>query len=315
MTRTGYAWDPMFLGHRTTTVNPEHPDRAQVLAAERMLSDVPGLVPVKVDQALGAPGILRVHPVSYLTEIREAFAHGRRSLDGGDTLVAEDTFEVAVRSASAALSVTEGVLAGRLDNGFAAVRPPGHHALTNRARGFCVFNNAAICARFAQSAFDRVTRVLIVDWDVHPADGTMSVFYDDPTVHVLSLHQDGIFGKDVGSADQRGRGPGEGATYNVPLPERTRATAYVDAFEHALDVASVRCRPDLIIISCGFDAHAGDPIGRLSLEDETYAHLTRAVKRVARQHCGGRVVSLLEGGYQLDILRRCARIHLETLLE
>lgn len=312
--KTGYAWDPAFLGHRTISVNPEHPDRARALASETMLAEVPGLLPVRIDPNLGFPGVLRVHPTSYVSEVRDAFAQGRRALDGGDTLLAADTFEVALRSAASALSVTEAVLSGKLDNGFAALRPPGHHALTNRGRGFCVFNNAAICARFAQAAFS-VNRILVVDWDVHPADGTMSIFYDDPSVHVLSLHQDGIFGKDVGTADQRGTGAGEGSTYNVPMPERTKPTAYLDTFERALDVAAVRCRPDLVIVSCGFDAHAGDPVGKLSLDDDTYAHLTRAVKHVAKKHCGGRVVSLLEGGYQIDILRRCTRTHLETLLD
>jgi acetoin utilization deacetylase AcuC-like enzyme len=312
--RTGYAWDPVLLGHKTTSVNPEHPDRARVLALDAMMADVPGLRAVRIDPHLGFPGVLRVHPTSYVTEVREAFLQGRRALDGGDTLLASDTFEVALRSAATALSVTEAVLAGKLDNGFAAVRPPGHHALTNRGRGFCVFNNAALCARFAQATHS-IRRVLVVDWDVHPADGTMSIFYDDPTVHVLSLHQDGILGRSVGSADQRGRGAGEGATSNVPLPERTKPTAYLAAFERALDGAASRCRPDLVIISCGFDAHAGDPIGKLSLEDETYVHLTRAAKRVAKDHCQGRLVSVLEGGYQLDILRRCTRAHVEALLD
>ena len=312
--RTGYAWDPAFLGHRTISVNPEHPDRAKVLASDTMMADLPGLRPVRVDVNLGFPGVLRVHPTSYVSEVREAFAQGRRALDGGDTLLAADTFDVAIRSAASALSATAAVLSGKLDNAFAAIRPPGHHALTNRGRGFCVFNNAAICARFAQAAFS-ASRVLIVDWDVHPADGTMSVFYDDPSVHVLSLHQDGIFGKEVGTAEQRGRGPGEGATHNVPLPERTKPSAYLDAFERALDIAAARCRPDLVIVSCGFDAHAGDPIGKLSLDDDTYVHLTRAVKRVAKDRCGGRLVSLLGGGYPVGVLRRCTRAHVEALLE
>ncbi len=312
--RTGYAWDPMFLGHKTLTIHPEHPKRAEVLAPETMLVDVPGLTRVKVDAALGLPGIQRVHDAEYLAEVRAACRRGQRSLDNGDTLIAGDSFDVAVQSAASALSITAQVLTGKLDNGFAALRPPGHHALINRGRGFCVFNNAAICARFAQTAFG-LSRVLVVDWDVHPADGTMSIFYDDPSVHVLSLHQESILGEGVGALEQTGAGEGIGTTYNVPLPPRSSEPTYLAAFERALDLAAARCRPDLIIVSCGFDAHVGDPIAKLSLVDESYIRLTRLVKQAAHERCQGRLVSLLEGGYQLDILRRCTRAHLETLLD
>jgi len=313
MSRTGYAWDSMSLGHRTITIHPEHPSRAAVLSPDTMMVDVPGLVGVTIDAALGLPGVLRIHDQSYVGEVRDAHRQGRRALDGGDTLIAADSFEVAIRSIASALSLVAAVLSGRLDNGFAAIRPPGHHALTNRGRGFCVFNNVAACARFAQTAFG-LSRVLIVDWDVHPADGTMSIFYDDPSVHVLSVHQDGILGAGVGNVDQKGRDAGEGATYNVPLAKGTRAPAHLFAFERMLDLAAARCRPDLILISCGFDAHCGDPIGGLELGDEDFATMTRMVDAVAKRHCHGRFVSVLEGGYQLDILRRCVRLHLETML-
>ncbi len=314
MARSGYAWDTTFLGHRTLTVHPEHPVRAEVLAPERMLVDVPGLVRVAVDAALGLPGVHRVHDPVYIDEVADACRRGRRSLDGGDTLIASDSFDVALRSAAAALSVVSAVMGGKLDNGFAAVRPPGHHALVNRGRGFCIFNNAAICARFAQTAFG-AGRVLIVDWDVHPADGTMSIFYDDPSVHVLSVHQDGILGKGVGAEDQRGCAAGEGTTYNVPLPAGTDAVSHLTRFGEALEVAAARCRPDLVLVSCGFDAHVGDPIGGLRLDDDHFRILTQMVRRVALRYCGGRVVSMLEGGYQPDILRRCVRMHLEALLD
>jgi acetoin utilization deacetylase AcuC-like enzyme len=314
MTRTGYAWDAAFLGHRTLTNHPEHWTRAEALRPEVVLADVPGLVQVKVDGALGLPGVQRVHDHAYVAQIRDAFARGQRTLDGGDTMIGADSFDVALRSASAALSMVGAVMRGELDNGFAAVRPPGHHALSNRARGFCLFNNVAAAARFAQRAHG-AKRVLIVDWDVHPADGTMSLFYDDPDVHVLSVHQDAIFGPGVGAAEQRGTGPGEGATYNVPLAKGTGPGAYFAALEPALELAAARCRPDVVLISAGFDAHRGDPIGKLGLDDDTYGTLTRMVRRVARQHCGGRVVSVLEGGYQVEILRRCVRSHLEALLD
>ena len=279
-----------------------------------MMIDVPGLSRVAVDEDLGFAWVRRVHDDAYVSSVRDAHAHGVRVLDRGDTWISSDSYDVALRALSATLSLVRAVGTGALDNGFAAVRPPGHHAGVASARGFCLFNNVAVAARFAQTLLG-FARVLILDWDVHPADGTAAIFDTDPNVHVVSVHQHGIFTDTVGTEDQRGHGEGEGATYNVPLAKGSGAVQLLSRLEPVLDRAAARCRPDLVLVSCGFDAHRADPVGGLSLDDNTYRDLTRMAKRVARDHAGGRLVSVLEGGYSPDVLRRCARVHVETLLE
>lgn len=314
MSTTGYLWDEAFLGHFTSMVAPERPERADVLNATQMCADLPGLRRLKNDALLGRAWIGRVHDPDYVRLVRGAFEEGRRHLDNGETCVRFDTFDVAERAVSGALSLVREVMEGRIDNGFAALRPPGHHAGRFNARGFCYFNNVAIAARYAQETY-AASRVLIVDWDVHPADGTMALFYDDPSVHVLSIHQHGIFTETVGTTDQTGRDAGIGATMNVPLPAGSSEATFLDALESALEVAAGRCRPDLILISCGFDAHRADPIGSMLLDDNSYRKLTRMVAKQARRYCQGRIVSLLEGGYNPEVLRRCTRLHVETLME
>jgi acetoin utilization deacetylase AcuC-like enzyme len=267
-----------------------------------------------VDVDLALPWILRVHEPAYVQEVRTAFARRQRALDRGETPVLEDTYPVALHSAAGALSLLGAVARGELRNGFAAVRPPGHHAGPSFGRGFCVFNNAASCARFAQQQFG-LGRVLILDWDVHPADGTYAIFYEDPSVVLLSVHQDGIFSSNVGTLDQRGRGPGEGSKFNLPLPKGTRPLEYFRALEPVLEAAAELARPDIVIVSCGFDAHLADPVQAMQLDDDAFRRLTRMALQIARHYCAGRLVSILEGGYSPMVLRRCVRSHLELLLD
>ena len=315
MSTTGYVWDAGYLGYSPSSVIPERPGRAEVLAPTEMCRDLPGLKLVPVDVALGQPWLGRVHEADYIDLVRTAHAQGRTSLDRSrEVLVREDVYPVSVLSVSGALSLVSAVARGEVDNGFGAIRPPGHHAGVNNARGFCVFNNAAICARFAQQALG-LSQVLLVDWDVHPADGTSSIFYEDPTVHVVSVHQAGIFSDNVGLTSQRGRGEGEGTTYNLPLDPGCGEEQYVAELFPLLEHAAERCRPDVIIVSCGFDAHAGDPIGAMNLQDATYLRFTRKLRELAKHYARGRIVSLLEGGYELSLLRRCTREHLAGLME
>ena len=314
MSTTGYAWDPRFQGHFTRVGHPEHPDRARALDAQKMAIDVPGLRRIAVDGDLGFAWVRRVHEDAYVSSVRDAHERGTRVLDRGDTWVSADSYDVALLAVSATLTLVAQVAGGTIDNGFAAVRPPGHHAGVGNARGFCLFNNVAIAARFAQKRFG-YSRILILDWDVHPADGTESIFYEDPDVHVVSVHQHGIFTETVGTEAQNGRGEGEGTTYNVPVTKGANEAQLLQRLEPVLDRAASRCRPDLVLVSCGFDAHRADPVGGLDLDDGSFRILTQMAKRVARDHAGGRLVSVLEGGYSPDVLARCARVHVETLMD
>ncbi len=314
MSTTGYLWDARYLGHAPSTVHPERPERIADLEPSRFTVDLPGIRLVKVDQSLGLPWVRRLHTREYVEEVRSSAAGGRRALDPTwETQVAKDSFDVALTAAAGALSLTQQVCMGELRNGFAAIRPPGHHARAFFTRGFCIFNNVALCARYAQECFD-LRRVLILDWDVHPADGTSEIFYDDPDVHVVSVHQAGIFSNAVGTVDQIGSGPGEGATHNLPLPKHTGGTAFLDALEPLLDRAAAACKPQLVLISCGFDAHIADPIGSLDLKDDDYARLTRLAMAIADRWAEGRIVSVLEGGYNPRVVTRGVRSHVAALM-
>lgn len=314
MSRTGYLWDAGYLGHETWSFHVERPERLQALELGGILRDLPGLAALRAEPSLGYPSLAAVHSSEYVGEVRTAFDNQIATLDKRETVVVKDTYDVALLAASGALSVLKAVAHGEVDNGFAAIRPPGHHAGRAHARGFCIFNNAALCARYAQRLYG-YERVMIVDWDVHPGDGTAAIFYEDPSVFVLSLHQKGIFTESVGTVDQRGRDAGEGSTLNVPLPKNSGNTAYYRALESALLEATTNFQPELILLSCGFDAHAADPVGEMCLDDEAFARMTKMVRTVANEYAEGRLVSILEGGYSPPIIRRCTLTHLAALME
>jgi len=243
--------------------------------------------------------LLRVHTPEHVARIRAAVAEAERT-DGlveldPDTRVCGASWEAALGSLGAALAAAGGVAEGRFRNAFVATRPPGHHATPDRAMGFCLFNTVAATARWLQ-AHGHARRVLIVDWDVHHGNGTQDIFWEDPSVYFLSLHQSPWW-PGTGAAEERGGGAGEGATRNVPLEAGTTPEAYRAAFEGALDQALREFRPDFILVSAGFDALAGDPLGGLLLEPRDFHALTRSLMARADEACGGRVVALLEGGY------------------
>ncbi len=313
--RTGYLWDAAFLGHDVSRVSAERPERVVGLEPSELRLDPGALAIVGCNPQLGLPWVRRVHEHGYVEEVRTAHASGLKALDPNrETQVGPDSFDVAVRAAAGAVTLAGAVARGELRNGFAALRPPGAQARAFYTRGCCIFNNVAIAARYVRE-IARCERVLILDWDVHPADGTMEIFYDDPDVHVVSLHQDGIFSKQVGTREQRGRDAGEGATWNVPVPARTGGTDALRALEPVLEEAAARCRPDFVLVSCGFDAHRADPVGNLSLVESDFVALTRLARELAETYADGRLVSVLEGGYQPRVLARCVEQHLMALMD
>lgn len=311
--RTGYVWDEKYLGHFTSTVHPEKPERADVLRWSNIQPHLPNLVRIPVVAHPSDYWITSVHTRAYVDTVKEAFKNNRWRLDGGDTLVKADTFDVAAHAVFGALSLVYAVCNGEVQNGFAAIRPPGHHAGDEYARGFCYFNNVAICARYAQKFFN-YSNILIIDWDVHPADGTMDIFYEDPSVFVFSIHQHGIFTDTIGTVEQTGSGAGKGTTVNIPMPKGSSESDYLNAFTPALSRAAALCKPDLVLISCGFDIHRSDPLGGMKLDDESFKKLTKVAKSIADEYCDGRLVSLLEGGYSIQALPRCVHCHLEELM-
>jgi acetoin utilization deacetylase AcuC-like enzyme len=249
------------------------------------------------------------HTAAYIETARRDVKSGQRHLSTGDTDITPDSFDVATYAAGGVLNAVDAVLTGTARNAFCAVRPPGHHANAGRGMGFCLFNNVAIAARYAQKKYG-VGRVLIVDWDVHHGNGTQDIFYRDPSVFFFSSHQWPLY-PGTGRADETGDGPGEGTTMNFPFPAGSGRREILGAVEDHLLPAAIRFRPDLVLISAGFDSRIGDLLGSFTLTDEDFADLTRAIMGIN----DGRVVSVLEGGYNLEGLASAAVAHTTALLD
>ena len=308
---TALITDSRFLDHETGA----HPETARRLDAIRRVLENDVELWERLEHVDPHPAseddIARCHSRHLIDDIRQAATSGVERLDA-DTVISRESFDVARLAAGAATSAVDLVMRGEVDNVFAAVRPPGHHAGTEVAMGFCLFNNAAIGARYAQAAYD-LERVLVVDWDVHHGNGTQEIFYRDPAVFYFSTHQYPYY-PGTGARAETGEGPGEGSILNVPLRAATPASAHQEAFRDALETIEDQFPPDLVIISAGFDSRRDDPLGGLLLEDTDFAEMTKEVLELADRHAGGRVVSLLEGGYNLNNLGDSVHSHIAALM-
>ena len=313
MARTGLVYHQDYLQHDMGFGHPESPDRLRAIMAKLeaagLLARVTSIEPAKAsDEA-----ITQVHTQSYLAQLKTlAPAEGRASLDP-DTSMSPGSLQAAYLAAGGAMAAADAIMVGRVDNAFCAVRPPGHHAERDRAMGFCLFNNVAIAARHLQRRHG-IERVIIVDWDVHHGNGTQHTFYNDPSVLFFSTHQSPHY-PGTGRATEQGEGKGLGLTVNVPMSPGEGDDAYREVFETILVPAADAFKPEFVIISAGFDAHRDDPLAGMALTEEGYEALSRIVLGVARRHCHGRVLSCLEGGYNLTALSASVERHVRALLD
>lgn len=242
----------------------------------------------------------------------QASVYDRVALDA-DTVVSRYSDQAARLAAGGACRAIDAVAQGEANSAFVACRPPGHHATIGQAMGFCLYNNVAVAARYAQLTYpELIKRVLIIDFDVHHGNGTQDIFYADPTVFYYSLHQYPWY-PGTGNADERGEREGEGYTLNVPVRAMTPAEEYLRLFDQGLEAIMEKFSPDLVILSAGFDAHEADPLGQLILTDESYHRMTRRIKEAARSTANGRIISCLEGGYNLQTLGATIRSHVLAL--
>jgi len=297
-TATAYVYDSIYLEHDL----PSHPENArrlerilEVLEKERMLPRLKPLEP----RAATIEELERVHTSQHIARVQRQSQAGGGYLDP-DTYVSPRSFEAALMAAGGLVRAVEAALAGEIANGFALVRPPGHHATATRAMGFCLFNNVAVAAR-AALAGGKVERVFIADFDVHHGNGTQDAFNDDPAVFYFSSHQYPHY-PGSGHWNETGRGAGEGTLLNVPLPAGVGDAGYTQVFIELVWPLAERFRPDLILVSAGYDAHWSDPLAMMNLSLTGYAWLGQELMHMAKQLCDGRIVFTLEGGYQLDVL-------------
>jgi len=308
---TGLVADPVYKQHDT---GPGHPERPERYDAVTHALDRAGVtkhlahIPVR---AATEDEVATVHSHRYIATVKRDIASGAHALSTGDTAVSAHSLDVALRAVGGVLNAVDAVISGKAGNAFCAVRPPGHHARPEQGMGFCIFNNVAIAARYAQRKHG-LAKVLIADWDVHHGNGTQDTFYSDGSVFFFSTHQSPWYPY-TGAARETGEGKGRNCIMNFPFPAGSGKREILWAFSERLQNAADEFRPDLVLLSAGFDSRHDDPLGQFTLEDEDFAELTKIAMEIAGVHCNGRLVSLLEGGYSLTGLASAATAHVQAL--
>ena len=310
MRKTGIVRDERYMNHRPGSFHPESHKRLKVIYDMLNDPDMAGQfqeVPVRRAER---EELLLIHSPQYVDMVASTEGKVSQSLDP-DTSTSAGSYEAALLAAGGMCQAVSMVIEGELDNAFALVRPPGHHAEKSRAMGFCLFNNVAIGARYAQE-YHKVKRVLIVDWDLHHGNGTQHSFEEDPSILYFSTHQYPYY-PGSGAFHEAGRGKGEGFTVNVPLSPRHGDGEYVGIFEKIMKPVALEFKPELILVSAGIDIYENDPLGSMFVSRDGFAALTRSVMDVAQKCCDGKVVITLEGGYDLDGLRASVKSMLKEL--
>ncbi|MEI8375878.1 MAG: histone deacetylase [Planctomycetota bacterium] len=302
--------DNRFLNHETGN-HPERPERIREIPARLALAGLDARCQRPTWLPISGQRLTRVHTSRYINEVWAMAKSGGGDLDS-DTVIGPCSYDVALDAVGAVCDAMERVVRDEDHRALCVVRPPGHHAMAGYGMGFCLFNNVAVAAQMALDEF-RLDRVLIVDWDVHHGNGTQSIFWEEPRVGFLSIHRSPFF-PGSGEEDETGGGRALGTKLNLPITFGTSRKDYLARFANALESFASKIKPQLILLSAGFDAHRLDPIGNLGLETEDYIVLTNLVLDAADAYAGGRLVSVLEGGYDPKVTAECVAVHLQEMV-
>ena len=311
--KTGLLYDDIYLEHKTTEGHPETPQRLVAIVERLKVTGLYSQLLLLSPKPAASEWLTKVHSAQYIQQAKKSCEGNAGYLDSIDTPISPKSYEVALAAVGGVLSAIDAIMEGKITNAFCAIRPPGHHALQYKAMGFCIFNNIAIGARYIQTKYN-LSKILIVDWDVHHGNGTQATFYDDPSVLYFSVHQYPFYPR-TGSDTEQGSEKGFNYTINVPLPAGSSDDVYLRIFEEKLKPAALAFSPDFVLISAGFDAHKDDPIGGMKLTAQGFAQLTQIVKEIAQKCCEGRLVSVLEGGYHLQGLADSVEAHVRVLMK
>jgi acetoin utilization deacetylase AcuC-like enzyme len=309
--------DPIYTYHDTGPRHPEQAARTVVIEHALTLSGLMTRENRLQPRLATIEDVLLCHTAPYLELVRREVLALKNSgdiafLSTGDAIISEHSYDVAMHAVGGALVAIDKVLTTPQSSAFVVVRPPGHHACSAQGMGFCLFNNIAIAARYAQQKYG-IERVLIVDWDVHHGNGTQEIFYDDPTVFYFSTHEQNLY-PGTGAIEETGEGKGKGTTLNCPIAAGPDSRVKVlEAFEVQLKEKMKAFRPNLVLISAGFDAHRDDPLGHFNLTDNDFLTLTTSIKDIANEYAEGRIVSVLEGGYNLQALATASVAHVRGM--
>ncbi len=313
MNRTGIVKDERYLDHEMDPGHPESPERLRVIYKMLEEPEMKGILQPVQPRPATREELELVHTPAYIDQVAKTAGKPYYRLDM-DTSTCAKSYETALLAAGGLLELIKSVMEGRLNNGFALVRPPGHHAERDRAMGFCLFNNVAIGALYAIRQFS-LDRVLIVDWDVHHGNGTQNSFYEDPRVLYISTHRYGYFYPGTGSAREVGKGKGLGFTVNIPLSTRAGDAEYGNIFEKLVLPIALEYQPQLVLISAGFDTHTDDPLGGMEVTEKGFARMTQILMQVAESTAQGRLAITLEGGYDVSAQGRSVKAVLKELAQ
>jgi acetoin utilization deacetylase AcuC-like enzyme len=313
MKRTGIVKDERYLEHVMDPGHPESPERLKVIYKMLQEPEMKNLFETVKPRPATREELEMVHAPSYIDLIASTAGKAYYRLDM-DTSTCAKSYEASLYAAGGFLELIKTIMEGKLDNGFALVRPPGHHAERDRAMGFCLFNNVAIGAQYAMKNYS-LKRILIVDWDVHHGNGTQNSFYEDPRVLYFSTHRYGFFYPGTGGAREVGKGKGEGFTVNVPLSTGGNDSDYGNIFETFLKPIALEYQPELVLVSAGFDTHYDDPLGGMEVTENGFARMTQILMEIAEATAQGRLAITLEGGYDVNGQSRSIKAVLKELAQ